>query len=230
MPGARSGRARRPAFFKAAAKVIDIPWDMAVGSDLQNPEVQGARPLRTRFINWWVRKVFLAAADDPTLSRMFVSVANLSAPPTDLLGPGAIFRVIRHGSAADRPPSRFSAQRPTRPGLPDELICDVCDCSSRARGSASLDRIAADWRRGGSSNWRSRRCRTGSSRRRSPQWRACSRRRPRVRPPGPGLMTKSRRAAAPLGDLDAGGDALRQSRNRLTSKITASSGAPAAWR
>ena len=89
-----------PRFFKAAAKVIDIPWDMAVGSDLQNPGVEGARPLRTRFINWWVRHVFLAAAVDATLSRTFVGVANLSLPPTRLLGPDAVLRVVRHALGA----------------------------------------------------------------------------------------------------------------------------------
>ena len=91
------GRDRLAArFFKAAAKVIDVPRDIAVGSDLQNPAVEGPRPLRTRFINWWVRKVFLAGADDAILAGAFVGVANLSAPPTRLLGPDAVLRVARH--------------------------------------------------------------------------------------------------------------------------------------
>ena len=111
------GRERLAArFFKAAAKVIDIPWDMAVGSDLQNPKVEGARSLRTRFINWWVRKVFLASAEDASLARKFISVANLSSPPTRLLAPDTILRVARHalkgGGARPRPVGALRTSAP----------------------------------------------------------------------------------------------------------------------
>jgi hypothetical protein len=82
-------------FFPAAAKVIDVPWDIAVGSDLQNPRVPGARPLKTRFINWWVGKLFRAAADDSELARAFIEVANLVRPPESLLAPGVVRRVAQ---------------------------------------------------------------------------------------------------------------------------------------
>jgi 2-polyprenyl-6-methoxyphenol hydroxylase-like FAD-dependent oxidoreductase len=44
------GIARR--FFQAASKLIDIPWQMAVGSDLQHPAVEGKRTAQLRLINW----------------------------------------------------------------------------------------------------------------------------------------------------------------------------------
>ncbi|MBN3761715.1 hypothetical protein [Burkholderia sp. Ac-20365] len=31
--------------FKAVAKIVDIPWDIAVGNDLRHPRVKGARPV-----------------------------------------------------------------------------------------------------------------------------------------------------------------------------------------
>ena len=31
-------------FFRAARPLIDIPWQIAVGSDLQHPDVEGKRP------------------------------------------------------------------------------------------------------------------------------------------------------------------------------------------
>jgi hypothetical protein len=85
-----------PRFFRAAARVIDIPWDMAVGSDLLNPKVEGVRSARTRFINWWVKNVFLAGAVDAAVAQKFVLVANLSLDPTALLGFDSVRRVARH--------------------------------------------------------------------------------------------------------------------------------------
>ena len=48
----RQSLARR--FFQAAAHVLDIPWQIALGSDFQNPRVEGKRTARTRFINWYI--------------------------------------------------------------------------------------------------------------------------------------------------------------------------------
>jgi 2-polyprenyl-6-methoxyphenol hydroxylase-like FAD-dependent oxidoreductase len=42
LSGGSSNLAR--SFFKAAAKIVDIPWDIAVGGDLRHPRVKGARP------------------------------------------------------------------------------------------------------------------------------------------------------------------------------------------
>jgi 2-polyprenyl-6-methoxyphenol hydroxylase-like FAD-dependent oxidoreductase len=40
-----------PAFFKKAAKVVDMPWQMAVGEDFRFPTTTGPKPLGTDFIN-----------------------------------------------------------------------------------------------------------------------------------------------------------------------------------
>src|SRR5262249_25039846 len=82
--GAR-GLARR--FFQAASKLIDIPWQMAVGSDLQHPAVEGKRTAQTRFINWYLMKLFQAAQHDAVLATRFLEVANLMKPPSSLMAP-----------------------------------------------------------------------------------------------------------------------------------------------
>jgi 2-polyprenyl-6-methoxyphenol hydroxylase-like FAD-dependent oxidoreductase len=82
-------------FFKAAAKIIDIPWDIAVGSDLRHPQVKGARPPMLRFINWYIGKLHLAATRDSTLATAFLKVANLMIPPSSLLHPAIAWRVWR---------------------------------------------------------------------------------------------------------------------------------------
>jgi len=82
-------------FFKAAAKIVDIPWDIAVGNDLRHPQVKGARPPMLRFINWYIGKLHLAATRDSTLTTAFLKVANLMVPPPSLLSPAIAWRVWR---------------------------------------------------------------------------------------------------------------------------------------
>ena len=85
------GSAKR--FFRAAKRLIDTPWQIAVGSDLQNPRVEGARTAQVRFINWYISKFFWAAQHDGVLATRFLEVANLMQPPTTLLSPGTALRV-----------------------------------------------------------------------------------------------------------------------------------------
>jgi hypothetical protein len=48
-----------------------------------------------RFINRYIGKLHLAARYDAKLATTFLDVANLEAPPTRLLQPTAVMRVIR---------------------------------------------------------------------------------------------------------------------------------------
>jgi 2-polyprenyl-6-methoxyphenol hydroxylase-like FAD-dependent oxidoreductase len=81
-------------FFKAAAKIVDIPWHIAVGSDLRHPQVKGGRPPMLRFINWYIDKLHLAAIEDSTLASAFLKVVNLMMPPSSLLRPPIARRVF----------------------------------------------------------------------------------------------------------------------------------------
>jgi len=82
-------------FFAAASTAIDTPWDIAVGNDLRHPQVVGPRSAKVRFINWYVGKLHMAARCDARLATAFLEVANLEAPPTQLLHPANVWRVIR---------------------------------------------------------------------------------------------------------------------------------------
>lgn len=82
-------------FFKRAAKIVDTPWDIAVGNDLRHPEVQGPRPAMLRFINWYVGKLHIAAKHDAILAEAFLKVANLMTTPPALLSPQIAWRVWR---------------------------------------------------------------------------------------------------------------------------------------
>ena len=91
------GIARR--FFQMANKLIDIPWQIAVGSDLENPAVAGKRTAQTRFVNWYLAKLFQAAQYDAVLATRFLEVANLMKQPPSLMEPRIALRVWK-GSRA----------------------------------------------------------------------------------------------------------------------------------
>lgn len=81
-------------FFSTAAATIDTPWDIAVGNDLRHPRVKGPRSAKIRFINWYIGKLHVAACNDGVLTNAFLQVANLQAPPQQLLRPAVVMRVL----------------------------------------------------------------------------------------------------------------------------------------
>ena len=84
-----------PRFFRRAAKLIDVPWDMAVGADLRFASVEGPRTRRVRAINAYMARLHVAAATDPVVGRTFLQVANLVTRPEKLLAPTIALRVLR---------------------------------------------------------------------------------------------------------------------------------------
>jgi 2-polyprenyl-6-methoxyphenol hydroxylase-like FAD-dependent oxidoreductase len=80
-------------FFRAAGRLIDIPWQIAVGSDLQHERVEGKRTAQVRFVNWYISKLFQSANRDPVLATKFLEVANLMKAPSTLLSPAVALRV-----------------------------------------------------------------------------------------------------------------------------------------
>lgn len=91
----RGSRRLAPRFFRRAAKLIDIPWDMAVGADLRFEFVEGRRTSRVRAINAYMAQLYIAATTDPVVGRTFLQVANLVARPEKLLTPTMLLRVLR---------------------------------------------------------------------------------------------------------------------------------------
>jgi len=104
-------------FFQAASGLIDIPWQIAVGSDLQHPHVQGKRTLQIRFINWYIAKLYRAAQRDAVLATRFLEVVNLMYQPAALLSPSIAMRVWKESgafaqAAAGNPSHAFVSPEP----------------------------------------------------------------------------------------------------------------------
>src|SRR6266487_3607892 len=82
-------------FFRDIARVVDVPWDIAVGGDLIFPGVRGRRTVPVRLVNAYLARLHAAAVHDAALASAFIRVAGLVARPESLLRPGVACRVLR---------------------------------------------------------------------------------------------------------------------------------------
>jgi 2-polyprenyl-6-methoxyphenol hydroxylase-like FAD-dependent oxidoreductase len=80
-------------YFRAIAKTVDPPWDIAVGADLAFPGVPGTRTAKIRLVNAYVPRLHAAAAHDVTLGAAFLRVMGLLDRPEGLLRPDRPLRV-----------------------------------------------------------------------------------------------------------------------------------------
>ena len=83
-----------PRFYRAAAKVIDNPWSIAVGSDLNMPETQAHRGLSTRIINWYMSQVHKRGHHHTDAAIAFIRVAQLMDSPPAVMRPALAVRVM----------------------------------------------------------------------------------------------------------------------------------------
>jgi len=87
-------------YFRAAAKSIGVAWQLAAGSDLAFPEVEGRRTPSMRITGRLVDWVQAACESDAEVGGKFFGVTALVDPPTRLLHPAFLYRVatvnLRH--------------------------------------------------------------------------------------------------------------------------------------
>ncbi|MFC4146099.1 FAD-dependent oxidoreductase [Micromonospora mangrovi] len=85
-------------FFKDISAVIDVPWQISAGADLDFAEVPGPRPPELQMMNSYMSLLQSAATRDGEVTRTFMRVAGLVDPPTALMSPDMIYRVLKHGT------------------------------------------------------------------------------------------------------------------------------------
>lgn len=105
----RAGLSRR--FFRAAAKPIEVAWQLAVGADLALPHVPGPRPLPVRLINAYIGRLLVVAEHDPIVATRFVRVSTFMLKPPMLMTPPMLARVLfgRRRSTGAAMPERAKA-------------------------------------------------------------------------------------------------------------------------
>ncbi len=82
-------------FFKQAAGIVDMPWQVTVGEDFRFPETEGEKAFGTNLINAYLARLQRVTHHDPLVYGMLLGVLNLMAPPTSLFQPQAVWRVLR---------------------------------------------------------------------------------------------------------------------------------------
>jgi 2-polyprenyl-6-methoxyphenol hydroxylase-like FAD-dependent oxidoreductase len=92
--------------FRALAKVVDGPWQMAAGGDLVFPEVPGKRSVPTRLINAYIAQVLAAAEDDTEIANAFIRVASMVDAAPSLMRPDRVGQVLIHRLRRSRRPAR----------------------------------------------------------------------------------------------------------------------------
>ena len=101
-------------FFGAVNPVLDGPWQVAVGNDLRLPHVEGRRTRMGQFMNWYIGKLHIAAQSDAELSVAFLRVVNMIAPPTAIMHPRMMLRILR-GTKARRLPTPLDVRAARMP-------------------------------------------------------------------------------------------------------------------
>ncbi|TYL37849.1 oxidoreductase [Natronococcus pandeyae] len=91
----REDRALR--FFDRADAVIDPAWMLATGADFSFPQTAGDRPRGTTLFNWYLDRLLRKAHTDSVLTDAFTRVLSMQHPPSSLLRPGVVWRVLRPG-------------------------------------------------------------------------------------------------------------------------------------
>jgi 2-polyprenyl-6-methoxyphenol hydroxylase-like FAD-dependent oxidoreductase len=87
-------------FLAAAARIVDVPWQLTVGADLRFPDVEGPRTATVRAVNAYLPRLHAAAEHDPAVGRAFLRVINLLDRPERLMAPDIAMRVLRSGRRA----------------------------------------------------------------------------------------------------------------------------------
>jgi len=94
-------------FHDIAKYAIDAPWEMTTTVDLSFPGVEGDRPFKVRFGNWFLKKVQVAATRNGDITEQYFRAAGLIDPPSALQRPGFVLKVLL---TALRGPSKESRE------------------------------------------------------------------------------------------------------------------------
>lgn len=84
-------------FFNTAKSLIDVPWDIVVGNDLQHPRMTERGTVRLQLINWYLHRLKRHLPSDVAVSSSFLSVSNMQSPPSSLFRPSIVGRVVAGG-------------------------------------------------------------------------------------------------------------------------------------
>jgi 2-polyprenyl-6-methoxyphenol hydroxylase-like FAD-dependent oxidoreductase len=91
-------------FQKRLFRLTKNPWLLSITEDLRYPDVEGAKPdLMTRFSQRYFDLVAMAMAQDNTVAKAFYEAMNMLTPPTAMMRPAILLRVLRYHFFGKKP-------------------------------------------------------------------------------------------------------------------------------
>lgn len=97
-----SGTAMARDYYAAVAGILETPWQFAVGGDFAYPQTTGPRPRGIKLRNWYSRQIAYASQIDSGVNRAFSRVQHLIDPPSTLMKPAFVLRVLRKARERQR--------------------------------------------------------------------------------------------------------------------------------
>lgn len=82
-------------FFRSAARVVQLAWDVVAVGDLALPEVPGRRSAQVRMLGRYLHRLRATAVHDPVVAEAFLRTVAMLEPPSSLFRPAVAARVAR---------------------------------------------------------------------------------------------------------------------------------------
>jgi 2-polyprenyl-6-methoxyphenol hydroxylase-like FAD-dependent oxidoreductase len=89
-------------YFRAAARIVNTPWSIAVGGDFAYRDTKGHKPFGTDILNRYMDRVIRAGQRDDHVVIRFNEVVALVRRPQALLAPSFVLRVLAQARQTDR--------------------------------------------------------------------------------------------------------------------------------
>lgn len=99
-------------FHRRFATTLDGIWSQSTSEDLRFPEAVGERPWWLALSNRYSARVYQASLRDEVVSKAFLQVMHLIEPPSSLLRPAILARVLRSGARSASPIGEENGCRP----------------------------------------------------------------------------------------------------------------------
>ncbi|GLX02517.1 FAD-dependent monooxygenase [Microtetraspora sp. NBRC 16547] len=82
-------------YFAAVARALDSAWQMSTGADLALREAKDQRTVASRVLNAYLSRLQRVAARDSRVAVAFSRVSGLIDPPSALVRPAVMWRILR---------------------------------------------------------------------------------------------------------------------------------------
>jgi 2-polyprenyl-6-methoxyphenol hydroxylase-like FAD-dependent oxidoreductase len=86
-----------PQYYRRAAKIADRVWFVVREQNLRYPwikDVEKKRPFYFRLLNWYVDRTLELAHEDPATYRLYLEMTHFISPPSVLLRPALMAKVL----------------------------------------------------------------------------------------------------------------------------------------